>query len=140
MSDTAKVCQEWFERVWNQKDATAIDELLSDPCEVHMGKNLVLRSREEYKELHKNFCSTFDKFHTTIKGLVTEGKSLCAVVRFEMVKNHVSYFVDVGCHGKVKDGQIYYAYNVVDYMELLDKTGFAGQDLIQAAMKKISDG
>lgn len=76
---------EWFERVWNQADASAIDELLTEDV---IGHGLVdsngeeIRSRSAFKEFYLAFRGAFPDIHIDVLDVVCEGD-------FQVARCHV---------------------------------------------------
>lgn len=76
MSEQNKaLVRRWFERVWNQCDATAIDEMF--PPEGQAGgfptPDSVLTGPEAFKKIHSQFCNLYSDIRIDLDELLAEG-------------------------------------------------------------------
>lgn len=122
--------EHWFEEVWNKQNVAAIDELWVPDKTVHglaaeYGKQI--RSKAEFKDFHKLFCTTFPDLHFKVEHTVNEGDMTAARVLVTGTHtgsgfpgspkgNRVSF---AGmCMARVKDGKIIESWNNFDFMSM----------------------
>jgi steroid delta-isomerase-like uncharacterized protein len=79
----------WFEEVWNQRDATAIDRMLHPQSKVYglteTGDPLV--GPDSFKVFHSTFCGAFPDIHVEIEDIVAEGDMVAA--RWKATMTHL---------------------------------------------------
>ena len=76
MSDANKVLtRRWFEEVWNNHDAAAIDRMFARDGKAHgfPEPNSVLEGPEAFKSIHRYFLGAFPDLHITVNDIITEG-------------------------------------------------------------------
>lgn len=84
--DNTALARRWFEEVWNQQRADAIDELLTPDSVCHSTSGL-LRGPEEFKtKIFLPFIASFPDLRITVVGTVTEGEQV--VVRWTASGTH----------------------------------------------------
>ena len=74
--EPAEVMRSWFERVWNQGDDSAIDELMSPVCIAHGLAGTaggVLKGPGEFKPFAREFRAAFPNIKIIVTRTVTEG-------------------------------------------------------------------
>jgi steroid delta-isomerase-like uncharacterized protein len=117
--------EDWFEKVWNQQNAAAIDAMLSPDCRSHgfPRADSVLIGPEEFKAIHRNFCGAFPDLLVTVEDVIAEGDK--AAVRFTATMTHLGDFLgmkatqkEVELHGCkvviIKDGMISEGWDFMD--------------------------
>jgi predicted ester cyclase len=124
------IIHEWFEEVWNQGDALAIDRLLGADTIVHgiVGKNgAVVRGPEGFKAFHSDFLNAFPDITVEVIDTVVEGDKMaarCLVsgthsgngLGFEPTGKKVEF---TGmCIACVQNGKIVEAWNNFDFLTL----------------------
>jgi steroid delta-isomerase-like uncharacterized protein len=65
----------WFEEVWNQKRASAIDEMFDAKGKSRgfPDPDSVLEGPEAFRKVHEQFCGAFPDLRLTIEDVVSEG-------------------------------------------------------------------
>ncbi|MBM3766632.1 MAG: ester cyclase [Acidobacteria bacterium] len=71
------IVREWFERVWNEADETAIDRLLSPTAVAYGLPGAPIQGAEAFKPFAKGFRSAFPDLRIEVLRTATEG-CLCA--------------------------------------------------------------
>lgn len=81
-----EVATQWFQRIWGERDESAITELMSpDSVGVHEG-GVISRGPEDFRKFFHNFITTFPDMHLEVLDIVAEdGK---AVVRWQAHGTH----------------------------------------------------
>ena len=131
MQDLHEMPVQWFERVWNQKDENAIDELLSVDC-LGYGLGPVFKGPADFKVFYRKFRAAFPDLHVKTEKVIAEGD--WTVLRFTATGTHQGHFDDLAptnnkfsVDGMVmtrwQNGQIVEAFNSVDMLGLLTQIG-----------------
>ena len=112
--------REWFERVWNQLDLTAVDELMHAQGEI-LGLGNTVVGRSGFKEVHHSFTASFDQIHVEVVDLVAEGNEVAGHSRFAARHRQSGREVDFmfSLHGLYEDGFLRKVRNVLDYTSLM---------------------
>lgn len=126
---------EWFEEVWNQRDAQAIDRLLADDAIVHgitdaNGKEL--RGPAAFKEFHERFLNAFPDIAITVEDTISEGDKIAARcgVRAKhegdglgFPATHKQTEITGMCIVRIRDGKFIEAWNNFDFLAMHSQLG-----------------
>lgn len=66
----------WFEQVWNQRDESAIDRMLSTKADLnglHFEDATVLRGPQHFKMFHRSMLSAIPDIKVTISKIIEQG-------------------------------------------------------------------
>lgn len=129
---------EWFERVWNRGDESAIDDLLSPTGVVHGLPGGEIEGPAGFKPFARNFRSAFPNINIAIRRCVTEG-DLCAA-HCEVTGAHTGDGLGVPPTGRrisfegmtivrAEDGQVQEAWNSFDFLSLYQQLDLAPQTI-----------
>jgi steroid delta-isomerase-like uncharacterized protein len=90
----------WFEEVWNQQSESAIDEMFSPEGKSHgfPTPDCILLGPEDFKAVHRTFCSAFPKQKIVIADLIAEGDSVA--VRWQATVTHAGDHLGFPASGK----------------------------------------
>lgn len=89
---------QWFERVWNQKDASAISDLFAPDAVGHTEGGSV-KGPEQFVELmHRPMLAAFPDIRLIIEGIIVEGDE--AVARWQASATHSGPFADIPPSGR----------------------------------------
>lgn len=127
MTEAEAVVREWFQCVWNDGDASAIDRLLAPRCAVHglpTPDGRPITGIEEFKEFHRNLRSAFPDIRIVILQSVAQ-ENRCAV-RCEVTGTHSGEGLGIPATGRrisysgmglaeVEQGRIRQAWNHFDF-------------------------
>ena len=71
----AALTRAWFERVWNQGDADAIDHYLSPGCMAYAGdeRGCDMQGPEAFRQFHQRFLDAFPDIHFTLHEVIEQG-------------------------------------------------------------------
>jgi steroid delta-isomerase-like uncharacterized protein len=124
------VARAWFEQVWNQKSAEAIDRMFAPHGKAYGfgGPDGVLDGPEAFKEAHRNFLAAFPDLHVDIEDMVAEGDHVA--IRWKATMTHLGDGLGFPATGKkgelhgssfiqVKGDQIVYGWNHMDMQALI---------------------
>ncbi len=114
----------WMERVWNQRDVSAIDDLLAEDG-VSYGLGEPFHGREPWYEFHTSMCIAFPQMHFQVLNQFTSGDWLCSRIRGEMVHgaSGTPVTLEVMIMGRVQDGKFVEAWNSADWVPGLTALG-----------------
>lgn len=126
---------EWFEEVWNQRNASAIDRLLEASAIIHgitkeNGKEL--QGPEDFKEFHRRFLEAFPDIAVEVLDTVSEGDKIAGrcPVRGEHKGNALGFpatgrktVITGMCFARVKAGKIVEAWNNFDFLTMYTQLG-----------------
>jgi len=130
MSEANKqLMRQWFERVWNQRDESAIEAMFAADCIAHnfpeTGGTLV--GPEGFKPVYRNFCGAFPDIHVTVQEVIAEGDRVAA--HFITSMTHLGDHLGIPSTGRkanlpgsafavVKDGKFAETWNFIDMEHL----------------------
>ena len=89
MSEADKlVARQWFDEVWNQKSAAAIDRMFHPTGKAYGfgGPDGVLEGPEAFKQAHRDFVSAFPDVHVDIDEILSEGDQVA--IRWTATMTH----------------------------------------------------
>jgi steroid delta-isomerase-like uncharacterized protein len=134
----ATIANEWFEEVWNQGKAAAIDRLLGEETIVHgiVDKNgLEVRGPNAFKEFHASFRNAFPDIKVEVVDTVVSGDKTAArcIVRgthrgegLGLKPTGKQVEITGMCIARVKKGKIVEAWNNFDFLALHQQLGSLG--------------
>ena len=133
-SECDRLVRRWFEEVWNEGRAEAIDELLSPDCVVHGlgGAEATSSGPELFKGFYARFKGAFPDIRITVDEVIADGDR-CAV-RFSCDATHQGDHLGIAATQQPvlftamafthwKNGQIVEAWNNVDMVSVLQPIG-----------------
>ncbi|KAF0246625.1 MAG: hypothetical protein FD180_444 [Planctomycetota bacterium] len=83
MPQSAKaVVRQWFDEVWNRKDAAAIDRLASPQCVVHGLPEGGAGGIAGFRAFHQAFVSAYPDMQVAIEDLIEEGDRVAWRITF----------------------------------------------------------
>jgi steroid delta-isomerase-like uncharacterized protein len=146
----ATLVHEWFEEVWNQRNAQTIDRLLAADAIVHgitdeNGREL--RGPQAFREFHKRFLNAFPDVTVEVVDTVSEGDKLAArcIVQGKhqgdglgIAASHRETEFTGMCIARVQDGRIVEAWNNFDFLTMHTQLGslaLLSQQQAQAAAR-----
>jgi steroid delta-isomerase-like uncharacterized protein len=124
--------QAWFERVWNQGDEAAIDDLFAKTAISHGLPGGDIVGSAAFKPFAKKFRSAIPNIKITILRSVTEGNSCAAFC--EVVGTHTGDHLGFSATGspvhftgtvfvRVENGQIQEGWNSFDFLTFYQQLG-----------------
>lgn len=128
MRDEERIAREWFQRVWNDRDEDAIEELLVENSVGHMVQGEVV-GREGFREAREQMLGMFPDISVEVEDVVAgEGR---AVVRWRAHGTHLGEGMGVAATGKelemsgvtwmlIADGQLVEGWDHWDLAALLE--------------------
>ena len=131
----ATLIHEWFEEVWNRRDAKVIDRLLDKDGIAHgitdaEGKEP--RGPAEFKNFHQRFLKAFPNIVITVEDTVSEGDKIAArcTVRAKHEGDGLGFAatgkqVEITgmCIVRIREGKIVEAWNNFDFLKMHSQLG-----------------
>ena len=75
---------EWFERVWNSRERSAISELMCNSCEVK-GLNLSERGPDAFEQFYDSYCRAFENIQIEVLEMAEESELVVGNAQFRGV-------------------------------------------------------
>ena len=129
------ITKTWMERVWNQLDKTAIDELISDD-HVSYGAGDPIKGKAGWHGFHAAFTAAFSDIRITVEDQVVRGDK--AASRWRGTMEHRASGTPVTLSGmlilRVVDGQVVEGWNSIDFLPLLTTLDLIPSDALQKAL------
>jgi steroid delta-isomerase-like uncharacterized protein len=133
--DTRTIVHEWFDRVWNQGDAEAINELLAHDARIHGLRGpdgSDVGGPDEFRQMYAAFRSAFPDLQIDVDECLVDGDRMafrCHVrgthagsgLGIEATDRPVA-FQGMG-FVRVRDGQIVEAWNTFDFHAMNEQLG-----------------
>jgi len=123
--------QRWFDEVWNQGRADAIDELMAPDAVVHAATG-PLRGPAEFRPFQAAYRSAFPDVHLRLEQIVAEGDMVAA--RWIATGTHQGDGLGFAATGRraefqgmvfarIRDGQFVEGWDCFDQLGLLQQLG-----------------
>jgi steroid delta-isomerase-like uncharacterized protein len=118
---------EWFEQVWNQGDANAIDRLMADDAVIHGLRDASgneLQGKEGFRPFFQKFRAAFPDLHVEVEDAIVEGEKIACrcLVRGTHRGDSLGFAATLRpveftgmCCIRVRDGQIVEGWNNFDF-------------------------
>ena len=120
MSRSGTLLHRWFDQVWNEANADAIDQLLAPDCVIHGlpdPQNKELRGSEPFKIFWRQFRKDFPDIHVELNEVLVDGDLLACLCT--AIGKHAGSGKWVRFTGQVlvreKDGKFLEAWNHFDF-------------------------
>ena len=133
---TETFCQEWFRRVWNEGEASAIDELMTADAVAHGLGDAPIRGPGEFRRFHSGFVRSFDGIHVEVVLEVAEGDLVSCWCEASMRRRddpkllHFTGSAMVRLRGR----RMAEAWNSWDFLRLLEEMGHLPKDALAGAV------
>jgi len=134
MSEANKeVLRRWFQEVWNNGRADAIDELFAEHGSAHgLSDDAAVIGPAEFKTFHSTFRGAFPDIEVVLEDMIAEGDKVAArcSVRGKHSGDHLGFAATnkaIGITGmvivRIEDGKIVEAWNNFDFMSMNRQLG-----------------
>ncbi|HEX8748739.1 MAG TPA: ester cyclase [Pyrinomonadaceae bacterium] len=133
--ENRELVQRWFEEVWNQGRADAIDEMFAEDGIAHGladETGVPLRGTSAFREFHRKFRGAFPDIVVTVEDTVAEGDKIAARCSVRAVHagddlGFAATQMPMEITGmtivRVKNGKIAEAWNNFDFMSMFRQLG-----------------
>jgi ketosteroid isomerase-like protein len=136
METPETIFKTWMERVWNQGDTEAIDEMLAANAPVHGLGEEPLPGAAGFRQFHAAFTAAFSDISIEVERQVVDGDHVAAHWTGTMV--HKASGTKVPASGMaiatVRDGKIQEGWNSADFLPLLITLGIVQADAMERAL------
>lgn len=132
MSNHQGYVQRFFDGVWKEGRAALIDDLVSPECVIHgLGEKMI--GNQPFKAFHAGFSATFQDIHLRVEEELIDGDRVAFRASFEARHRKSGRPVAMSGGGVIKliNGRIVEAWNVWDFLGLLQQTGEVAPDAFQ---------
>lgn len=128
----AEFMQRWFDRVWNEQNEEAIDEMFAADGVGHgLGPEPIV-GPENFKIFHRAFVSAYPNLRVEVEDTVVEGDKIA--VRCRVTGSHDGHRIGLAPTNqpveftgmvivRVQDGKIVEAWNEFNFMEMYKQVG-----------------
>lgn len=126
MSDAEQVVRTWFRRVWEEEDASAIDEMLRHDSSAKGFGSHTLVGPEQFKLMHAAMCALLTDITVTFDKLMHQDdwvSTLCTIDATS-TKTGEPLTVTGTAWIRVADGKILEGYDHFDFLGLWAQLGF----------------
>lgn len=125
MSEPLDVINDWLTRVWEQRDADAIAELLDPDCHQIGFAHIPTVGAEEFGVFHKMILDSFTDLRMEVVHAIVEKGWVAFVSRLSGVSLRTGRPVATTsqCMAKINDGRIAWHQANIDFMSLFEQTG-----------------
>jgi len=120
----------WFDQVWNEKNTSAIHEMMSEDTLIHGLSGPggpPVRGASAFEAFHSNFISAFPDIHVDIADVVTEGDRMAC--RFICTGKQSGDLPEIAATNKkvlfdgsgvctVADGRFTEVWNIIDFPKM----------------------
>jgi predicted SnoaL-like aldol condensation-catalyzing enzyme len=115
---------QWFRRVWNEGDASAIEELLAANATSH-GLRATIHGREAWREqFYEPMRAAFSNIHVELvdEGVAAGGSMIFGRLAATVVPNTTRQSATMNgmCQMRIADGKIAEAWDTWDFLGLLE--------------------
>ena len=137
MSEFATRTERWFEEVWHQCDASAIDRLLAPNAVIHgLNTDDNVSGPEAFHPFHEEFCRNFPRIHVNLNVLNSTADfetAWCEVSGSHNSGKQVSFTGIVATRFN-EEGQIIEAWNCFDFQTMTQQLSSTEIEFVPDAM------
>lgn len=124
MSDGREILENWFRRVWNEQDSSAIEEMFPSPSTASGLGEQDLQGPKDFQRFQSALCSLVLDLEITIDRLVEDGTWFAAECTLSgMSKNREPVSIQGSTFCKIENGKILESSNHWDFMDLWVQNG-----------------
>jgi steroid delta-isomerase-like uncharacterized protein len=98
LEENKTIVRRWFDEVWNQRRAEAIDELAADNFILYHFAMPSPIDKQTYTQVHPIFMAAFPDFHIAVDDLIAEDDRVSA--RITQQATHQGEFLGIPATGK----------------------------------------
>jgi len=132
MSDNLTVIQNWFHRVWNKQDVTAIDEMFAAKGMAEGLGGQILIGPQDFKVFHQALCAMVSRIEVDIDKSLEDGMWISALCTMRAVSRasgkKIQMTGTVFC--MIDKGKLVQAFNHWDFMGFFEQIGLLPADAL----------
>ena len=132
-AEAGTMMRAWFRRVWNEKDPSAIEELLAPDGRVHGLGPDVATGPAGFRPFWDAIQESFDEIRIDVVDSVDDGNRTWVRCRAEAVVKGNSVIFEGGCQATVENGLIQEAWNYWDFVGCMHQMGALPADAFAQA-------
>lgn len=131
-----QVLETWMQRVWADRDDSAVDDLLADPCMVKGLSPEPIKSPKEFKLFLTKMLEAFSSINITMDDLVESGEFICGIGHVDVIHRATgkSGTFSIGVYGRIVDDKWVEANNTADFLTLLIQLGEVEETVLESAL------
>ena len=131
-----ELMHDWFERIWNKGDTSALDDYLAPDGVIEGIDAEPVTGPDEFRTFRARLVTAIDNLHIEIIDAIESGDKVCGHFVVTGVHRATGKNVRFTSHyfGTVKDGKIVHAANDVDYLGLLIQIGAIDDTIMETAL------
>ncbi|MGE0191415.1 MAG: ester cyclase [Planctomycetota bacterium] len=123
-----QVFRSWFERVWNQKDASAMQDLFHEDGVAHGLGPEPIRGPEGFRAVWEAFQTTFDDIRIEVLDTLELGDRVYGRCRAVGSAGGKPVSFEGGALCTVRDGKLFEAHNCWDFLGAMVRSGSLPED------------
>ena len=140
--ENKQLVRRWFEEVWNQKNASAIDRMFDPEGRSHgVPTNVVLVGPAQFKEFHRTYLGAFPDMHFVLHDVIAEGDRVA--VRWTNTATHLGDELGFPATGRrvilegssflvIRNGMILEGWNQMELQEMMQSLKSPAHELVRA--------
>lgn len=117
----------WFEEVWNNKNAAAIDELMWHDVKAYgLSEENNFIDGNDFKSFYLDFTNQYSDIHVAVQDVISQDdieSARCWVTLTHKESGKKAAFAGI-CMARFKDGKIVEAWNCFDFLGMNTQLGF----------------
>ncbi len=136
MSNAKELIITWFKRVWEEEDASAIDELLVPEVNVNGLGAQTMIGPEAFKQFHCALCSLLTDFDFTIDKYLEQDDWVSALCTMKAKSKATGDPITMTGNVWIRtgDGKLIEGYNHFDFMGLWAQLGYLPHDCFEQGL------
>ena len=136
MGTASEIVREWFDRVWNKREAEFIDVALTECCELTGLTPQPIRSPADFHQFHQMMNDLFEGIRVEIDHIIESGDSCSGVVTVTATHRPTGRPVQFqsSFFGRIEKGKICHATNLTDYLSVLVQIGALPPDTAEKGL------
>jgi len=128
--------REWFRRVWNELDTSAIDQLFAPDGIAHGLGAAPIRGPHDFHQFHRRFTDAFRNIRIEVVHEVEQGDLVALYCRVTLAPRRGTDPVafEGSAFIRSREGRIVEAWNAWDFLSLVQGLGALPQDALGLAL------
>ena len=136
MTQSESFCHEWFRRVWNELDTSAIDQLFAEDGIAHGLGDPPIRGPQGFRQFHRAFTDAFSNIRITVLHELEQGDMVAAYCRVTLSPRATPKPLTFeGCSFiRLRNRQIVEGWNAWDFLALIEGLGILPGNALNHAL------
>ena len=125
----------WAQRVWAERDASAIDEMCASDCRAYGLGPQPLVGPEQFKAFHQGLCGLLQETRLVVRQHIEQDGQLAALCTFSgRMADGREASADGVIYARVADGKILEAHNHFDLLGFFTQLGLVPSNTLDCCM------